>query len=634
MFRRTEISLTWPKQIFILLLSLFVLAGCKSAPVGTLATGPDFTLPTSEATLTTAITPLLSATATKLPTLIPTDTPSPTPTITPAPTAVPITITGDPRAAVLQNPDLQDNVLCGVVDWLDFPLDPPEALTVSYGGQGFGRFRSRYDQYHAGEDWQLVRGRSNLGVPVYAIGHGRIVYAHPYGWGTDQGVIIVRHTFADGRTFLSFYGHMDPESVTLRAGDCVVRGQEIAKIGQPRTPPHLHFEIRTHMSGEPGPGYWPVDPTEAGWLPPSQFIWNYRMAATPGVVWTRLMTAESRQNIYQGSGNTLITQEDNQLMGFNAADGRLLWQHPLSATVSSVSVDTSQSLLYMATRPGQVSAYPLLAESEDGVVTMSEEPLWQVELGMVGSPTLLPLPGGGVVVSVRQELTAISANGAVLWQAELERQPVDWLLADDLLILTVANDVGPMYALTVSGLQTWSIPMHGRPIQVGTQLWLYREDGLYRLDPATMTTELLYPLPPSFLGLGSVVALPDGEVIIVHRDRDDRRLIAFNADGTVRWQRSYALLGPQKVQLLLHHNQPYLLVESSNDVSTWLMLYAIDRQKATLQLIFTGGTRSPLPGGEWFVSINDELLGINIGGGSIAILNPELAISLANSPTH
>ena len=32
---------------------------------------------------------------------------------------------------------------------------------------------------------------------------------------------------------------------------------------------HEHFEIRTHMPEEPGPGYWPTDPTEAGWLPPS-----------------------------------------------------------------------------------------------------------------------------------------------------------------------------------------------------------------------------------------------------------------------------------------------------------------------------------------------------------------------------
>ena len=82
-----------------------------------------------------------------------------------------------------------------------------------------------------------IPGPTILLVVSYAIGHGRVVWAHPNGWGTDKGVIIIRHTFADGSAVLSFYGHMDPESVTLRAGECVVRGQHIANIGQPRTPP-------------------------------------------------------------------------------------------------------------------------------------------------------------------------------------------------------------------------------------------------------------------------------------------------------------------------------------------------------------------------------------------------------------
>ena len=33
-------------------------------------------------------------------------------------------------------------------------------------------------------------------------------------------------------------------SVTLQAGQCVARGQQIAVLGRPRSSPHLHFEIR------------------------------------------------------------------------------------------------------------------------------------------------------------------------------------------------------------------------------------------------------------------------------------------------------------------------------------------------------------------------------------------------------
>jgi murein DD-endopeptidase MepM/ murein hydrolase activator NlpD len=636
MHKRIGKSLTWRKMAVFLLAGSFLFAGCKSVSVDAPSAAPpssqEMFLATHSASLTATPVPTHAptATVTPVPTYTPTATPSPPPTFTPTATAVPITIIGDPRAAVLSNPEPQDNARCGIVDLLDFPLDPPDALNVRYGGRGFGRFRSRYDLYHAGEDWQLVRGRANLGVPVYAIGHGRVTYAQPNGWGTDQGVIIIRHTFADGSTVLSFYGHMDPDSVTLHAGDCVVRGQKIAQIGQPRTPPHLHFEIRTHMPDEPGPGYWPVDPTEVGWLPPSQFIWNNRMASMPGVVWTRPFTAEGVQNIDLVNGDTLIALEDDQLIGLNVADGRLHWRHAITQTVASVIVGAGQSLLYMADWSGQVAAYPLL-EVAEGTTTLSQDPLWHLDLEMVGSATLLPLPGGGVVVSVSQELIAVSANGDVLWRAKTEQRPFDWLLTDDRLILTVSGRQDLICSITASGLQAWPIPLYGRPISVGDQIWLYAEEGLYRLDPAAMTAELLYQLPQSYLGLGSIVALSDNGAMIAHRERGDSRLIAFNHDGTVQWQRSYAQIGAGELRLLLHNEQPYLLIQSGSDMSTQLILYAIDRQHSALRHIFTGGTRTPLPGGDWFVSVNDGLLLINVGGGSMAALDPDMALSLINA---
>jgi outer membrane protein assembly factor BamB len=560
---------------------------------------------------------------------------------------VPITITGDPRTAILHDPEPQDNALCSIVDILDFPLDPPDALSVSYGGQGFGRFRSRYDQYHAGEDWQLVRGQSNLGKPVYAIGHGRVTYANPNGWGRDKGVIIIRHTFADGSTVLSFYGHMDPPSVTLHAGDCVVRGQKIAEIGQPRTPPHLHFEIRTHMPEEPGPGYWPTDPTEVGWLPPSQFIWQNRMAAMPGVVWTRPalsvdgsrpssnvpFTAENTQNIGQIDEDTLVILEASQLIGLNTADGRLRWRQALTETVTTGLVDAARSLLYTGDRLGQVVAYPLL-ESEEGTAVLFANPLWQVDLEMVGSPTLLPLPDGGVVVAVRQDLTAVSADGLVLWRAETVQRPSDWLLTADRLVLTVTGREGPIYSLTAFGLQEWPVTLNGRPVSVGDQIWLYASDGLYRLDPAAMTAELLYQLPQSFLGLGSIIALPDGGALLAHRERDDSRLIIFDAAGTVQWQRSYAQMGSGESRLLLHNGRPYLLLQTGIDITTQLHLYAVDRQNSVLTHIFTSGTREPLPGGNWAVSLNDELLLINVGGGSMAAVDGDTAVALVSASAN
>ncbi|MCB9420509.1 MAG: M23 family metallopeptidase [Ardenticatenaceae bacterium] len=604
-----------------LLAGLFLFAGCRSAEdVESTAVSQN-----SRDALVITNTAVPTATATPQPANTPTQTPSPTPTFTPTATAVPIKVTGDPQAAILAPPDPQENALCGIVDTLDFPLDPPDALNVSYGGRGFAQFRSRYDQYHAGEDWQLVRGgRSNFGKPVYAIGHGRVTYADPNGWGRDKGVIIVRHTFSDGSTVLSFYGHLDPPSVTLRAGDCVLRGQKIGEIGEPRTPPHLHFEIRTHMPEEPGPGYWPTDPAEQGWLPPSQFIWQKRMAAEKGVVWTRPFITEGTQNIGLIDENTFVIKEANELIGLGVSDGQLRWQQMLTDTVTMAMFDAARPLLYTGDRLGVLSAYPLL-ESEDGTTSIAEEPLWQTDLGMVGSPLLLPLPGGGVVVSVRQALTAVAPSGAILWQAEIAQRPFDWLLTADGLILTVSGRDGPIYSLTDSGLQEWPVAMNGRPLSVGDQIWLYADDGLHRLDATAMTAERLYLLPHSFMGLGSAVALPNGGALIAHQERGDRRLIAFNADGTVQWERSYAQLGTGESRLLLHNGQPYLLLQTGSDITTQFFLYAIDQQNSLLTHIFTGGTREPFTEDNWVVSLNDDLLLINIGGGSMAALDVDMA---------
>ena len=198
--------------------------------------------------------PAPSQTQTQIPPtedISPTTTPTITPT--PTPTAVPISITL--LRSQQSTPASEPGARCGVVDTLDFPLDPPDAKNVRFGGQDFGAFRDTYYGYHAGEDWWGTGGDvSSFGAPVHSIGHGVVTYAEPNGWGRDKGVIIIRHTFPDGSRILSFYGHLHPPSVTLRLGDCVVRGDQIGQIGQPRSSPHLHFEIR-HGSDmvDPGP---------------------------------------------------------------------------------------------------------------------------------------------------------------------------------------------------------------------------------------------------------------------------------------------------------------------------------------------------------------------------------------------
>jgi hypothetical protein len=510
---------------------------------------------------------------------------------------------------------------CGVVDLLDFPLDPPDGLSVRYGGRGFGGYRDRYDQYHAGEDWQLLRGQANLGVPVYAIGHGEVTYAQPYGWGLDAGVVIIRHTFADGRTVLSFYGHMAPESVTLRVGDCVRRGEKIAEIGQPKTPPHLHFEIRTHMPDEPGPGYWPADPTTAGWLAPSAFVWRQRMAAMPGVVWIQPAEASAFASLTGGGDGEPLGLAQGKLTTLSPDNGTFSPSRAVTETANAAVYGASGAQLFLADRMGQLFAYPATSVSLPAHVV---PPRWQVQLETIGLPSLMPLPDGGVVAVIRSTLIAVSPDGQELWRETIEQRPDEWLLMDELLLLTTSARDSHLYSVTADGLEQWPVALTGQPVRVGDSIWLYASDGLYSLDPAVQTAARLVALPDSHQETGSILPLPTDGALVAHRQWGDRRLILFASDATAVWDRSIATLGGGQSELVLHAGKPYLLVVAGSDMTTQLKLYAVDTETPSLCHIFTGGSRTPTTDYNWIRSVGDLLI-VNVGGGAMVGLDPSAA---------
>jgi hypothetical protein len=146
---------------------LFMLVAC-STPNASVT--PIALANTPAATPLPAVTP----TQTAVPTATTTPTPlnTPTPSATPTATAVPLTVQGDIRSQLLRDPVPSGSAACGLVDLFDFPIDPPHAATVGRGGGDFGVFRSRFDKFHAGEDWGGPGSRPNLGTPVYSIGHG------------------------------------------------------------------------------------------------------------------------------------------------------------------------------------------------------------------------------------------------------------------------------------------------------------------------------------------------------------------------------------------------------------------------------------------------------------------------------
>ncbi len=130
-----------------------------------------------------------------------------------------------------------------LADGFDFPVGPPDA-------EGYYNYRGFRPNGHLGDDWNgLGGGNSDLGDPVYSIGHGMVVMARDArkGWGN---VVIVRHAFREGskiRVVDSFYAHLD--SISVREGKVVRKGQKVGTIGTNRGMyvAHLHLEVRRNL---------------------------------------------------------------------------------------------------------------------------------------------------------------------------------------------------------------------------------------------------------------------------------------------------------------------------------------------------------------------------------------------------
>lgn len=561
---------------------------------------------------TAAATPTLTLSPT--PTLTPSATPTPTFTPTPTPTAMPLVMLENTQLTLDPSPLPQAGAPCGIVDTFDFPLNPPDAEGYS-GGSDFGVYRSRYEKYHAGEDWWYGSRGSSFGKPVYSIGHGLVTYAEPEGWNRDKGVIIIQHTFADGSQILSFYGHLDPPSFMIEAGACVRRGQHIADIGQPRGSPHLHFEIRTQSPYATLTGYWPEDPRVMGWLPPSQTIWTQRITASPYVTWNRPYQESGTKGVGLLGDETLVMIEAAQLVGLHMSSGAVQWRYDEAENVYSARMDRRSPVVYLADRAGHLQAISLRLSAGQPTFT----PLWQVELDVFGTLTLLPLPDGGVVAAARQQLFAFDTEGTPLWASSHVGVVSDWAMTETALFITTTDGEHGLWQVDGAGITAWSGVASGQVVAAANHLWLYTRDMLYRLDTPTRTAQPVYALFPGLLSLSDALALPDGRLLLAHADSSDRRLLLFNPDGSLRWERSYEGLVAGAVHLQQFGNQYYLVAQDDQSSTSHHYVYALDLERAELTHLFTGGTRSPQPNDTWIMPTPTGLL-INIGGGNLVAL--------------
>lgn len=189
---------------------------------------------------------------------------------------MPFTVFVPPLIAHHQShrPDPVPSAEIPLADGFDWPIGRPDARGY-YDAQPFGV------NTHLGEDWNANTGaNTDLGDPVYAIGHGVVSFAGYVrgGWGN---IVRVVHTYEeDGTTrqIESFYAHLD--EIAVEEGQVLRRGALVGTIGDAdgRYYAHLHLELRDEVGLPHGPGY--AEDTR-GWLSPSAFIAAHRRLKGP-----------------------------------------------------------------------------------------------------------------------------------------------------------------------------------------------------------------------------------------------------------------------------------------------------------------------------------------------------------------
>ncbi len=154
---------------------------------------------------------------------------------------------------------------------------------------------------HLGEDWTTAKGDAALGEPVFSVADGWVSVAQDFqgAWGKT---IFICHRLPKDRwpPFVEvMYAQLN--SIEVKAGDFVKRGQKIGTVGNAggmysvpsgAAGAHLHWEVRQTVGLGLGPGF---QAGASGWLGPSEFIIAHRGARAQQPLQVKVLDKAQRQ---------------------------------------------------------------------------------------------------------------------------------------------------------------------------------------------------------------------------------------------------------------------------------------------------------------------------------------------------
>jgi outer membrane protein assembly factor BamB len=367
----------------------------------------------------------------------------------------------------------------------------------------------------------------------------------------------------------------------------------------------LHFEIRRIFPDDPGPGYWSVDPRLAGWEPPSEYIWDNRLGTSPGVKWTRPLTSTGSMLAGLLISDTIAVVDHVELLALDANTGEVHWTRPVSDTVRQAVVSADGATIYLTTISNTLQAIDARGDLR-----------WQVPFMPTIQSILIPSADGGVIAHDGRDLIGFSLSGDRLWRHENLPLPIDWLSDQGDQLFTVGGDQPALYRLDRSGQLQHTAALAGRLAASADHLFVYAPTALYRLSE---TPELLKLLDRTGYMHGSVIAMPDGGVMIAHNGVDGRRLIALRPDGTLRWDRSIQQLTGEAPQLLVIKDEIYAVTQEGD-------VWWIDQKLGEAQRVLDGVRWLTLPGDVQSVVMPNGTLVFDARGGRLIALDPRAGI--------
>lgn len=168
--------------------------------------------------------------------------------------------------------------------------------------------------YNTGADLNFGTGNADLGLPVYAIASGEVIFQDELPvWGN---IIVIRHDplFISGG-IVAYSRYSSIRNVMVNEGDRVIRGQQIAEIGtaQGQFSPHLNFDISTTRILEANPADYPrmdLAYLRENYVDPLEFIRNNRPNRNSACVPTPY---DGKTWVWHWRGNAVTEQTIDEL---------------------------------------------------------------------------------------------------------------------------------------------------------------------------------------------------------------------------------------------------------------------------------------------------------------------------------